>query len=177
MTLLTQQELADIKAKCMAATPGPWSSMRSGNQYTQVTSIEWRDSKYKTSGASIIEGLPRFWNPWSAADQTTSSMQETSRFSDADADFIAMARTKIPELLRHIDTVDQIDNECGREQTIEDGLYPQMFDVSEAEIQAASISIISKYGDVIGQKQAENIAYHALVAARGATMNQLRNRK
>lgn len=43
-----------------------------------------------------------------------------------------------------------------------------MPDVDETEIVGAARAIMSKYGDVIGKDQAHNIAYIALVGARGA---------
>ncbi len=39
---------------------------------------------------------------------------------------------------------------------------------SSAQIEAAKLAIQREYGRVIGEQQAKNIAYHVLVAARGA---------
>lgn len=40
---------------------------------------------------------------------------------------------------------------------------------SATQVLAAQRAIMREYGNVIGENQARNIAYHALVGARGAT--------
>lgn len=53
-------------------------------------------------------------------------------------------------------------------------------EVSEMEINAAARAIVRKYGSVIGAEQAWNIAYYALVAARGEMLEpsvQFRTRR
>lgn len=42
---------------------------------------------------------------------------------------------------------------------------------SEKQIAAAQRAILREYGNVIGENQARNIAYYALVGARGVTFD------
>ena len=79
------------------ATPGPWRSMRDGNQCLGTRYMPTA----KTVAASRIEELPRPWNPHAAlAFGLKAEAHEVSRFKDADADFIAHARTACPTLAR-----------------------------------------------------------------------------
>lgn len=52
-----------------------------------------------------------------------------------------------------------------------------MPDVDEVEIVGATEAILNQYSAVIGQNQARNIAYTALVGARGAKSRQRRERR
>lgn len=52
-----------------------------------------------------------------------------------------------------------------------------MPDVDEVEIAGAAREIHMKYGDVIGENQARNIAYIALIGARGAKIDAARERR
>lgn len=52
-----------------------------------------------------------------------------------------------------------------------------MPDVDEVEIAGATKSIRQGYGDVIGENQARNIAYTALVGARAAKFEAKRQRE
>ncbi len=45
---------------------------------------------------------------------------------------------------------------------------------SSAQIAACKLAIMREYGKVIGEQQAENIAYHVLIAARGAAAKDAR---
>ena len=84
---MTATELDAILARADAATPGPWRSMRSGNQYRVV-------------GASRIEEIPRPWSPHGHLDKAHEA--NVSRFLDCDADFIAAAREDVPSLVAEV---------------------------------------------------------------------------
>lgn len=70
----SDEELAAIRARCEAATPGPWKSY-----------VEGRDH---TSGSSFI--------------MTTGEDIELSGATIADQDFIAHAREDVPRLLEEV---------------------------------------------------------------------------
>ncbi len=99
--------MADIKTLRILlseATPGPWRSMRDGNQYL--------DTKYmptaKVVGASRLDGPKRPWNPHRLiAFGFTPDEYETARFTDADADLIASAVNALPELLDKLEGLKQ----------------------------------------------------------------------
>jgi hypothetical protein len=77
---LTDEELAALKARCEAATPGPWKPY-----------IEGRDH---VSGSSFImtgEGVTR------------GEDIELTGAAEADYDFIAHARQDIPRLLEEVE--------------------------------------------------------------------------
>ena len=77
---LTDEELAAIKARCAAATPGPWKPY-----------IEGRDH---VSGSSFImtgEGVAR------------GEDIELTGATEADYDFIAHARQDMPRLLEEVE--------------------------------------------------------------------------
>ena len=96
-------ETAAIKARAEKATPGPWRSMRDGNQYINTGYIPTK----KCVGASKIEEIPRPWNPHAyLAFGMSAEMFEISRFLDADADFIAQAREDIPALLSALEAAE-----------------------------------------------------------------------
>jgi hypothetical protein len=78
-TPLTDEELAAIRARCAAATPGPWRSH-----------VEGRDH---TSGSSFI---------MTGEDDSRGEDIELSGATPADQDFIAHARQDIPRLLEEI---------------------------------------------------------------------------
>ena len=80
----------DIRKALAAATPGPWRSMRNGNQR-----IAEKDGRLQHVGASTVTGLPRAWNPAGIVADDPS----VSRFTDADADLIASAPQWLAELL------------------------------------------------------------------------------
>ncbi|HKD42764.1 MAG TPA: hypothetical protein VKB87_20920, partial [Myxococcaceae bacterium] len=78
--LMTEEELKAIKARCEAASPGPWKSY-----------IEGRDH---TSGSDFImtgEGARR------------GNDIELTGATKADQDFIAHARQDVPKLLAEIE--------------------------------------------------------------------------
>jgi hypothetical protein len=77
---LTDAELQAIKARCDAATSGPWEAV-----------VEGRD---QSSGSSFIE---------TPLGSTRGYDIEMSGATEADYDFIAHARQDIPRLLQEID--------------------------------------------------------------------------
>ena len=92
-------DLKAIEERAAKATPGPWRSMRDGNQYIETRYLPTA----KCVGASRIQELPRPWNPHAAiAFGQTAESHEVSRFLDSDADFIAHARTDIPALCQEV---------------------------------------------------------------------------
>jgi hypothetical protein len=76
---LTEEEIAAIRARCTAATPGPWRSY-----------IEGRDH---TSGSNFI---------MTGEGEGRGEDIELSGATPADQDFIAHARQDIPRLLAEI---------------------------------------------------------------------------
>ena len=80
--------LIDRVRELDAAATKPWTSMREGNQYV--------DHHRFGVGASRVDGLVRPWNARFVIPAC--EMEEVSRFKNADADFIAEARTLLPQL-------------------------------------------------------------------------------
>jgi len=78
--MLSDQEIANIRKRCEAASPGPWRSC-----------LEKRD---KFSGSDFI--------------QTPNDDMYISGCGEADYDFIANARQDIPMLLSEIDRLRSI---------------------------------------------------------------------
>ena len=92
---VTDERAAEIAARCEAATPGSWRAMRDGNQYVETSYLPTA----KCVAASYVDGLVRPWNPHAYVRFGVRPQEfETARFLDADADFIAAARTDIPDL-------------------------------------------------------------------------------
>jgi len=50
-----------------------------------------------------------------------------------------------------------------------------MPDVDEIEIAGAAKSIRQEYGNLIGEQEARNVAYHALIGARTAKLSAVRS--
>jgi hypothetical protein len=96
---MTDEELQSIRARCNAASPEPWISMREGNQYLECSYMPTA----KLVGASRVDGLPRPWNPHAMISFMKMDAAEVSRFKDADADFISNSRYDIPTMLDYID--------------------------------------------------------------------------
>jgi hypothetical protein len=96
-----EQEMDALLAKCTEALSklsngGNWRSMRDGNQYVETRYMPTA----KCVGASRVDGLVRPWNPHAyVAFGFKPDEFETSRFVDADADFIADAPKLIRQLL------------------------------------------------------------------------------
>lgn len=115
MTALTPTRRQEIEELRSRVTPGPWRSMRDGNQYINV---EMDPRKGKNTifpagrgqlvGASRIAGLPRPWNPWWVGDSCSPETQETTRLRDEDADFIAAAPQMVDDLLASDKTKDEV---------------------------------------------------------------------
>jgi hypothetical protein len=87
-TDLTREEREAMRARCEAATPGPWRALREGN---------WRLDDGTLAGASRVDELPVV---------SSQGIRIVSRFADADADFIAAARGDVPRLLDALDTAE-----------------------------------------------------------------------
>lgn len=83
---MTPINIDRIVALAEKATPGPYRSMRDGNQYLETRYIP----TCKLVGASRIDGLKRPWNPHAAiAFGLKAEDHEIVRFTDEDADYIA----------------------------------------------------------------------------------------
>ena len=89
--------LDSVAQRAEAATKGPWVSMRDGNQYVNTRYLPTA----QVVGASRVDGIVRPWNPHALiAFGFKPQEYETARFHDADADFIAHARTDLPRLVQ-----------------------------------------------------------------------------
>ena len=93
---------------------GNWRSMRQGNQAVNISSQY--PFKGEHCGASIVEGLPRAWNPHFVGIDVFTLPKEfnESRFTDADADFIAAAPALVRDLLALIEAKDTEAVRCSR---------------------------------------------------------------
>lgn len=90
------RQLADLIALSEKATPGPWRSMRDGNQYIKTDYMPTA----KLVGASRLDGLLRPWNPHAYIAFGFKPREfETVRLLDEDADFIEAAHNAIPALV------------------------------------------------------------------------------
>lgn len=97
----TPEFLAEMRRLEKAATPGPWQSMRDGNQY-----IDPLGPTAECVGASRLVPVVRPWNPYAYVRFGFKPDElEKPRFLDADADLIAAARNALPALLDHIETL------------------------------------------------------------------------
>ncbi len=93
---MSTKELAAIRKRCDEATPGPWKYY--GNEHDHPNpSIEYRNSGVAARGEGDFGGFKlmddRWWN------------DESGRMENriqANANFIAHARTDIPKLLNEI---------------------------------------------------------------------------
>lgn len=93
-----------LKHLLAEATPGPWHSMRDGNQYLNTKYMPTA----KVVGASRLDGPKRPWNPHRLiAFGFTPEEYETARFTDADADLIATTINALPVLLDAIERLKQ----------------------------------------------------------------------
>jgi hypothetical protein len=99
-----EKRMKQIRTRLRNTTQAPWRSMNDGNQYVDVNYGEkWTSelSSEKIVGASVVEGLPRAWNPWSVCPPT--ELENVSRFKEGDAEFVANAREDIAFLLALVD--------------------------------------------------------------------------
>lgn len=88
-------DLAELERLEREATPGPWQSLRDGNQYVKTMHLE-----AELVGASRIEGVLRPWNPHAyVAFGMKAEQHEIVRFKDADADMIAALRNNASALI------------------------------------------------------------------------------
>ena len=96
MTMITDW-LDKLEALEKAATLGPWTSTRDGNQFIETDYLPTA----KPVGASRLAGVKRPWNPYALISFGFRPTEyETARFKDADADLIAAVRNSLPRLLR-----------------------------------------------------------------------------
>jgi hypothetical protein len=97
-------DLNAIRQRAEAATPGPWLSLRDGNQRINTHYLPTA----KLVGASRIVGPVRPWNPYAyIARGFTPEEFETVRFVDEDADFVAHAREDIPSLVAYAEALEE----------------------------------------------------------------------
>lgn len=95
--------LAQIRER-LEKISGPWRSMRDGNQYIKTRYLPTA----KVVAASRIDGLVRPWNPHAyVAFGFKPEEFETSRFLNADADFIAEAPADVTYLLAALARAEQ----------------------------------------------------------------------
>lgn len=95
-TPLTPDELAAIRARCEAATPGPWTLSHFSAKDTEDGDAETHIQCY--ADADEEEGVSLAWvNHWSYGDDPPK--QE----SVANALFISRARTDVPRLLDEVE--------------------------------------------------------------------------
>lgn len=93
-------DLDAIRVLAAAATPGPWRSMRDGNQYIGTRYMPTA----KCVGTSRVDGIVRPWNPHAyIAWGFPAEKFEVAQFLDADADFIAAAREAVPALCNAVE--------------------------------------------------------------------------
>ena len=110
--MTTREERDELRRLHEAATPGPWISLRDGNQYVETRYLPTA----RCVGASRINEVVRPWNPHAYVQfGFTPAEFETSRFLDIDADLIAAARNALPDLL---DAADERDRMVAREWSI-----------------------------------------------------------
>ena len=83
MNSLTDPDLDEIRARCDAATPGPWKYMVEGRDHTSGDSFIMRGTKGD-----------RHPDLYLSADGNPAT--------DADCDFVASARQDVPRLLQEI---------------------------------------------------------------------------
>ena len=89
---MTNNEILELERMDLAATPGPWRSLRDGNQY-----VRYNPGTQELVGASRLDGVERPWNPYSTRPLAEDA--DTVRFKDEDADLIAAMRRALPKLL------------------------------------------------------------------------------
>ncbi len=89
MTQLTDRDLDEIRARCEAATPGPWKYMVEGRDNTSGDSFIMRGTKGDRHSDLYLNanGKPG---------------------TDADCDFVAGARQDIPRLLDEIERLRRV---------------------------------------------------------------------
>lgn len=86
-------EILELERLDLEATPGPWWSLRDGNQY-----VRCRHGTQELVGASRLEGVERPWNPYGTTS-TLANDPDVVRFKDEDADLVAAMRRALPRLL------------------------------------------------------------------------------
>jgi hypothetical protein len=92
---MTREELEAIRKRCEAATPGPWSE-DDGNIFSEELSAQRHEAIVRRlAGSKEPHPDGGLGQPMGFIASTT---QEQPNF-DADADFIAHARTDVPKLL------------------------------------------------------------------------------
>jgi hypothetical protein len=145
-TPLTAEQREELRRLEAAATPGPWRSMRDGNQYTNTRFLPTA----KLVGASRLEGVTRPWNPNKYVTfGFTPEEFETPRFLDADADLIAAARNAMPALLASADRAEEL--EARNNAALDRLCYMQeQVDARRADLQRKGGQHVSPTGDFVG---------------------------
>lgn len=88
---LTEEQIAEIRARAEAATPGPWRHLeRDGRQNQRIEMRDDREVTGPDGNLSLVSCWATAWKPGG------------HKSSVANARFIAHARTDIPSLLAHI---------------------------------------------------------------------------
>ena len=96
MTPLTPEQVAELRRLWEQSTQGHWKAMADGTQYLETTYLPTA----KPVVCARIEELPRPWNPHAyVAFGFKPKEFETSRFVEADADWIAAAHNHFEALL------------------------------------------------------------------------------
>ena len=110
-----------IWARANAATAGEWRSMREGNQFIKTKYMPAAECV----GASRVDGIVRPWNPHALlAFGFPPDEYEKARFLDADADFIAAARTDVPALCNRVEELESALREIAIGKTSADNDHP-----------------------------------------------------
>jgi len=94
---MTPERIAEIKARCDAATPGPWFTVFR----TCFTSVSTSDTAIGKDGPIVAQAY---------CGQTNRKVLRNSKrhLIDANNEFIAHSRTDIPDLIDHIKHQDAI---------------------------------------------------------------------
>ena len=90
MTRLSDEEIAEIKARHEAATPGPWTGKIEPQRYPECDDADLPGIVRMSSGVEIACIDERY---------------EDGQDYEADTSFIAHARTDIPHLLQEVDAL------------------------------------------------------------------------
>lgn len=95
---LTKADLAEIKRRCDAATPGPWGWYSEDQSMISLCGDNGRDLEQHVVSLTICESCQKGHDHWEWGHCYTADAQ--------DAAFIAAARTDIPRLLAHIEALE-----------------------------------------------------------------------
>lgn len=87
---LTESELAEIRARMDAATPGPWVKVNAFSSYPECDDKDLHFAIHDSQSNQIAFVEENYW----VEDY------------EADSNFIAHARTDVPRLLAHIEALE-----------------------------------------------------------------------